>query len=74
MVKISFKHVNQWHLIFLGMVALQITLGVIRNDGWWSHIDAVIVIWVLYQLGRLSLDREFEIKLNKAIEDGAKNG
>lgn len=69
MMKITFKDINQWHLIFLALIALEITLGFVRNDGWWEHINAIITIWVLYQIGRFSLDREFEIKLNKAIDE-----
>lgn len=68
-MKITFKHINQWHLIFLALVAIQITLGFIRNDGWWEHINIIIHYWVLYQIGRFSLDREFEIKIETAIEE-----
>ena len=70
MINIKFKNINQWHLIFLSLLALNITLSTLREGNPLANWDGLLFVWTMYQLGRFSLDREFEIKLNKAIEEG----
>jgi hypothetical protein len=69
MMTITFKKINQWHLIFLGLLALNITLSWIREGNPLANWEGLIMVWTLYQIGRFSLDREFEIKLETAIEE-----
>ena len=69
MMTITFKKINQWHLIFLGLLALNITLSWIREGNPLANWEGLILVWTLYQLGRMSLDRELEIKIYDVIEE-----
>ena len=69
MMTITFKKINQWHLMFLALLALNITLSWLREGNPLANWDGLILVWVLYQMGRLSLDRELEIKIQDVIEE-----
>lgn len=62
-------YVNIWKVIMVGMVALQIYLGFEPTGFDWSNISGAILIWALYMVGYNALDRELEIKLDKARKD-----
>ena len=55
--------------MFLALLALNITLSWLREGNPLANWDGLILVWVLYQMGRFSLDRELEIKIQDAIEE-----
>ena len=69
MINITFKKINQWHMIFLGLLALNITLSWLREGNPLANWEGLLFVWTMYQLGRFSLDRELEIKIETAIEE-----
>ncbi len=65
-IKQYFKYVNQWDVIFYVMLFLQLVLGWEGDHYDWNNISGALLIWALYMVGYNSLDRELEIKLDKA--------
>lgn len=64
----NFKYINTWNLLFYSLIALQLGLGIFRDDDITGALWSCAVIWCIFLLGYNSLDRELEINLDKAKE------
>lgn len=67
-MKKYFKYVNQWSLLFWAFILLQVFFFVVRENDFWETLWSCGILWAFYLLGYNSLDRELEIKLEKAKE------
>jgi hypothetical protein len=72
-IKQYFKYVNQWNVMFYTLVFLQLALGWEDGHYDWGNVWGAGLVWVLYMLGYNALDRELEIKLDRAKEAIAKD-
>ena len=66
--KSYFKYVNQWSLLFWAFIVLQIVLFVTRDLELWETVWGCLMVWGFFMLGYNSLDRELEIRLDRAKE------
>lgn len=72
-IKQYFKYVNQWDVILYVLVLIQVWTSYIENDLGLHTLWSIGLVWALFMIGYNSLDRELEIKLEKAKEEIAKN-
>ena len=65
-MKDYFKYVNQWDVIFYVLILIQIWAGYIEGNLGLNTVWSIALVWGLFMVGYNSMDRELEIKLEKA--------
>lgn len=70
-IKEYFENVNGNECLFYLILGIQIIGGYAGNGEYefWNTFKGCVIIWAFYTMGYNSLDRELEIKLNKALKD-----
>lgn len=70
-IKEYFENVNGHVWFFYLLIGMQVVSGYTGNGEYefWNTVKACLLLWALYLTGYNSLDRELEIKLNKALKD-----
>ena len=70
-MKQYFENVNGNAWLFYLIIGVQVVSGYAGNGEyeWWDTFKTCVTIWVFYAMGYNSLDRELEIKLNKALKE-----
>lgn len=70
-MKKYFENVNFSEWFFYVLIGMQVVSGYAGNGEykWTDTILACLLLYGMYTIGRSSLDRELEIKLNKALKE-----
>lgn len=70
-MKQYFENVNGNKCLFYLIIGMQVVSSYVGNGEYefWNTFKTCLILWVFYTMGYNSLDRELEIKLNKALKE-----
>ena len=67
-LKANLKYINQWDVIFYVLILIQIWSSYLEHNLGLHTLWSIGLVWALFMLGYNSMDRELDIKLDRALE------